>query len=161
MRITIIFLISMLVSLQSVYSQQRPQRQAQRQADERKEAIETRKISYITRTLNLTPSEAREFWPIYNEYTRKVEELSDNFRKQTEALPEPGNMTDAQARQFVEAEISRFEKSSALRREYTEKMLEVISVQQVALLFEAERSFHRMLFREAQGRQRHSGQGGN
>ncbi len=158
MRYTTIFIISMLISVQGICGHQRPQRQAQRQADERKEAIETRKISYITMRLNLSSSEARDFWPIYNEYTRKVEELSGNYRRQIEALPDdPANMTDAQARRFIEAEISRFEKSSALRREYTERMLEVITVQQVALLFEAERNFHRMLFREAQRRHRQNG----
>lgn len=133
----------------------RGERQPQRRVDERKEAIEARRISYITTKLSLSSEEAREFWPIYDKYTRKVAEISDGFRKQQETLPDPEFMDEQQAAQYVEAELRRFEQSSALRREYTEKLLDVLSVQQVALLFDAERSFSRMLFREAQRRQRH------
>ncbi len=130
------------------------QRQPDRLSDERKEAIEARKISYITRKLSLTPEQAREFWPIYNEYTEKVENLSESFRVQQDQLPRPEEMNQEEAAQYVEAELARFEDAAALRREYAEKMGDVISIQQVALLLDAERSFHRMLFREAQRRHR-------
>ena len=133
---------------------QRGQRQESRGRDERKEAIEARRISYITNKLSLSTDDAKVFWPIYNEYTQKVDEISTAFREKLEALPDPGDMTAEEAASYVEAELARFEESAALRREYTEKLLDVISVNQVALLFDAERGFNRMLFREAQRRHR-------
>ncbi len=132
----------------------RGQRQADRSMDERKEAIEARRVSYITRHLSLSPAEAREFWPIYNSYTEKVQGLSETFRGQREEWPPVEEMSEEEAAAFVEAELKRFEDSAALRREYSQKLSEVISMHQVALLFEAERDFNRMLFREAQRRHR-------
>ncbi len=133
---------------------QRGQRQGDGQPGDKREAIEARRISYITRQLSLTTTEARDFWPIYNEYSAKVEQIAEKFRAIREQLPEPKAMNEEQALQFIEAELQRFEESAALRREYSEKMLEAISIQQLALLFEAERGFNRMLFREAQRRHR-------
>lgn len=153
-----VLLLMALFLLTAGYSQPaNAQRQFDRRADGRKEAIEARKISYITTKLSLTPEEAREFWPIYNEYTQKVENLSQNFRSQQDRLPEPEDMNKEEAAQYVEAELTRFEDAAALRREYAEKMRSVISIQQLALLYDAERSFNRMLFREAQRRHRQGG----
>ncbi len=135
-------------------SAQRGQRQEQRGRDARKEAIEARRISYITNKLSLGTDDAKLFWPIYNEYTQKVDEISADFRDKREAMPDPEDMTAEEAASYVEAELTRFEESTALRREYTGKLLEVISINQVALLFDAERGFNRMLFREAQRRHR-------
>lgn len=101
------------------------------------------------------------FWPVYAEYNQRIEELSAAFRARREELPEVELMSEQEAGVFVEAELSRFEEAAALRREYTAKMAEIISTRQIAMLFEAERAFNRMLFREAQRRQRHGGRGGD
>lgn len=138
----------------------RGQKEGDRAFDDKREAIEARKIAFITRQLSLTPAEAQDFWPIYNEYNARVEQISGRFKEVRDQLPEPQDMNKEQAAQYVEAEVRRFEEAAALRREYSEKMLEVISVQKLAMLFEAERGFNRMLFREAQRRHRQNGREG-
>ncbi len=128
-----------------------------RQPDQRMNAIDSRRIAYMTSQMSLSSSEATEFWPIYNEYNAEIEELSDTFRQRREELPEPRHMTEEEAGLYVEYEIERFEESARLRREYTQKMLEVVSARQVAILFDAEREFNRIIFREAQRRHRRDG----
>lgn len=155
-----VLIIAILMASNLLAQPQRPGRPGGMEPDERREAIEARKIAYITKQLSLTTEEARKFWPIYNEYNEKVEELSNTFRKQREQLPDVSAMSEEEAAQFVNEDLERFEAAAALRREYTEKMLGVISVQKVAMLFEAEKSFNRMLFREAQRRHRPGGSGG-
>jgi len=130
------------------------------QMQEKREAIEARKVSYITKKLDLTPDEAQAFWPIYNAYNREVEELLEHMRAKRAELPSVSELDEEHAAAYVEDEIYRFEKAAELRRIYTERMLEVVSVQKVALLFEAERNFNRMLFREAQRRHRMDGRRG-
>lgn len=154
-----IFLFIFLVSFVcSAFSQpQRPTRQGTMLPDERREAIEARKIAYITKQLELTPDEARLFWPIYNEYNKKVDALAETFRIEREQMPEVTAMSEAEATHYINQDLKRFESAAALRRQYTEQMIEVISVQKVARLFEAEKSFNRMLFREAQRRHRMDG----
>ncbi len=122
----------------------------QGRGDEQMRAIQSRRIGYITEKLSLSRTTARTFWPIYFEYTQKVEELAGNFKQLTDSLPDANKMNEVEAKIWVEAELTRFEEAARLRRVYTEKMLEVITMRQVALLFESESGFNRMLFREAQ-----------
>jgi TolA-binding protein len=159
MRNIVILFIALIIASNLTAQPQRPGRQGGMQPDARREAIESRKIAYITKQLSLTAEEAREFWPVYNEYNEKVEELSDIFREQREQLPDVAEMNEEEATKFVMDDLERFETAAALRREYTEKMLRVLSVQKIAMLFEAEKSFNRMLFREAQRRHRPDGRG--
>lgn len=42
------------------------------QGNKDNEKINTVKIAYITNQLNLTPTEAQQFWPIYNRYFSEV-----------------------------------------------------------------------------------------
>lgn len=150
----IAILVFLLCNVLAVAQPSGGQRQARQSRDERKEAIELRRISYITNHLSLSPAEAREFWPIYNSYMEKVNNISGRFRAHSTESPAVEEMSEEEAAAFVEAELRRFEDSAALRREYSQKLAEVISMKQIALLFEAERDFNRMLFREAQRRHR-------
>ncbi len=154
-------LIALMLAAQSPAQPPHGEQRSARQADDRLEAIEARRIAYITSRLSLTREESRLFWPVYAEYNQRIEELSAAFRARREELPEVELMSEQEAGVFVEAELSRFEEAAALRREYTAKMAEIISTRQIAMLFEAERAFNRMLFREAQRRQRHGGRGGD
>jgi CO dehydrogenase/acetyl-CoA synthase gamma subunit (corrinoid Fe-S protein) len=43
---------------------------------ERKERIEVFKIQFITEKLELTPTEAESFWPVYEEYNKAVKEIA-------------------------------------------------------------------------------------
>ncbi len=154
----ILFFALVIFSTALLFSQT-GQRQAMTPGDSRREAIEARKISYLTKMLELTPEEAKTFWPIYYEYHRKVDELASTNRARREMIDDIAALSEEEARRLVDEDLLHFETAAALRREYTERMLEVISVKKVAILFEAERSFNRILFREAQRRHRLDGRG--
>src|SRR3989339_829766 len=47
----------------------------------KKDLINAQKIAFITKNLDLTPEEAQSFWPVFNEYQKKAEELFDEKRK--------------------------------------------------------------------------------
>lgn len=153
------FLLVMILVYPSLSMAQQAQ-MGQRQPDSRMEAIESRRVAHITSELALTRQQAREFWPVYNEYLQKVEELGENLRQKRLELPPVASLSAEQAATYVEDELRRFEMSAQLRREYSEKLLQIISIKQLAMLYEAERSFNRMLFREAQRRTRSDGRGG-
>ncbi|MEO7312752.1 MAG: hypothetical protein ABIX01_20380 [Chitinophagaceae bacterium] len=42
---------------------------------ENENAIETLKIAFLTKQLNLTPEEAQQFWPVYNQYSQERKKL--------------------------------------------------------------------------------------
>ena len=53
--------------------------------DEKKQRIEAARVSFITKKLELTPEESKEFWPIVNEMETKIKisrkALKDRFKK--------------------------------------------------------------------------------
>jgi hypothetical protein len=48
------------------------------QANQR-EKVESMRIAFITHRLNLTPDEAKAFWPVYNSYRHDLTTLRRNF----------------------------------------------------------------------------------
>ena len=44
-----------------------------------KEKIESLKIAFITKRLDLTSKEAQQFWPLYNEYNDKIKAIKKNL----------------------------------------------------------------------------------
>ena len=47
---------------------------------EMRNRIEAQKISYITQKLDLSPEEAQQFWPLYNELEKKKHDIRDRSR---------------------------------------------------------------------------------
>ncbi len=140
----------LLTSALFAYAQ--PSQPGQGRTDERMQALESRRVAFITERMGLTPREARLFWPIYNEYNQKVEALNNSMRNMHREMPDPGKLTEEQAAIFIEKDVERLEQTAALRREYHEKLKEVIPARKIALLYEAEKEFNRVLFRESQQR---------
>ena len=70
-----------LVSITSVPSDTKQEKiQAQRP---NQDEIESRKIAWLSAALSLTPAEAARFWPVYNEWNKKMEE---NMKSRQAAL---------------------------------------------------------------------------
>src|SRR5690606_9246231 len=53
---------------------------AQESRAERFERIEAAKIAFITNELNLTPAEAQDFFPVYNQYYEEISKLRQERR---------------------------------------------------------------------------------
>src|SRR4051812_43224233 len=45
------------------------------------EKIKTMKIGFLTERLNLSPEEAKSFWPVYNKYQDEIEVLRKAHRE--------------------------------------------------------------------------------
>jgi len=41
--------------------------------------VEVVKMAYITRELNLTPEEAQNFWPVYNNYENEIKQARNQY----------------------------------------------------------------------------------
>lgn len=127
-----------------------------RKQQERMEALNARKIAFITQHMSLSPEEARVFWPLYNEYSEQRDELlHQQFGIGNKK--EVSKMSATEIAEYAECEVTRLEESAKLKREFHEELKDILSIEKIALLYEAERDFNRMIFREArqsQGRGR-------
>jgi hypothetical protein len=112
----------------------------------RHEQIEAQKIAFITQELNLTPEEAKVFWPVYNEYEAKRHELKKSFRN-VEYIhkDDMDKLTEKEASQILDNQIIEAQKFLDLRKEYHAKFKAVLPAVKVLKLYGAERDFQKML----------------
>jgi hypothetical protein len=119
-----------------------------------KEKIESARIGFITERLGLTPDQAERFWPLYHEYRIRNQDAAVNYR-QFRADVDPKVASDDESRRMVELELELKQRRLDLEKEYSKKMLDVISTQQVASLRKAERDFRGILLRRLQDARQH------
>jgi Spy/CpxP family protein refolding chaperone len=110
-----------------------------------KERIESAKIGFITRELQLTSDEAKAFWPIYNAMEAEMKKANrDPLREGLKTVRGEGgidNLSDAQARELL-AELDKAgAEREAVRRKYQKEFLKVLPPQKVLKLHVAERKF--------------------
>ncbi len=70
-----LFMVLFLLSTSFAFAQDK---------DEHREKIKALKTAYITEGLSLTPREAQQFWPVYNEYEQKRRQLYRQERAEVE-----------------------------------------------------------------------------
>jgi len=117
------------------------------------EHIEALKISYITRALELTPKEAQNFWPLYNEYQDKLEALKKERRAATiEKWKKDRDLNDEEIEEALNQYLAYNRKELELQEEYIEKFKKVLPVRKVAKLIVAEERFKLVLLQELKKR---------
>lgn len=111
-----------------------------------RENIEAQKIAFITDKVGLTPAEAKEFWPVYNEYDAKRKEIrkqnKNNFVRDDDEL---GKLTEKEAEQIIENQMLEAQKMLDLRKEYNNKFKSILSATKVLKLYDAEKDFQKVM----------------
>lgn len=121
---------------------------------ELKDKIEAQKIAYITNTLSLTAAEAQQFWPIYNEFSDKNEELVKAFRKNNIEDKEvnPETISDKEALEIADGQIIQAQQILDLRKKYHIEFKKVLPPKKLLKLYQAERDFKKFLLKEIKER---------
>jgi Skp family chaperone for outer membrane proteins len=115
------------------------------------EKLKAMKVGVITEKLDLTPSEAKGFWPIYNKFDEERQSLNRAMRaKMRSSRDEESTEKSEIARQDEIFDLK--EKELALTKRYRPDFLKVISAKQYSDLVLAEREFNQMLLRELRER---------
>jgi hypothetical protein len=127
--------------------------------EDQMKALESRRIAFLTERMALTPEEARVFWPVYNQYNEQRDNLMREHYRGGDGQKQVSEMSRTEAAQFAEREVARLEESARLKREFHESLKKILSVEKIALLYEAERDFNRMIFRESRQQQREAPRG--
>ncbi|MDM1047052.1 MULTISPECIES: hypothetical protein [Sphingobacterium] len=114
---------------------------------DRFEAIENQKSAFITKQLRLTPAEAQQFFPIYNQYTKEIRDVKMQKSRGSERRQggsnsfRPGN--DA---------ISFDAKEVEIKKNYRSRFAEVIGQSRASQFFSVEQEFIELLYKELKGR---------
>lgn len=108
--------------------------------------IEAARIGYLTSKLDLTESQAQDFWPIHNEFAKKRKEIFKQM-KQLKRDTDVSNLTEEQAAASLKLLFDLRESEVKLERDYSKRFLKVITNVQLVKYFQAENEFTRMLLK--------------
>jgi len=116
-----------------------------------RENLNSYKIGFFTKRLNLTPAEAEIFWPVYNEYQDQKSRLQlekvliiRNFN-QNESI-----LTDKQITESGDKLIGLIEQETALAVKFHNKLKEVLAPAKVLRFYQAENQYKAQLLNELQ-----------
>ena len=121
------------------------------QNKETEQKIQAARIALITERLSLTPEQAEKFWPLYNEFSQKRKELRNEYNAEKAKL----NMetaTEEQKRALLNFGHQLKERNLALERTYSDRMLSIITSDQILSLKKAEDDFRKMVLQQIQKR---------
>lgn len=119
---------------------------------ERLREIKAQKSAFITARLELTPEEAQQFWPIYNEFDDKQDVIRKEMRELFRGPEEDAKLNDTEAAQVLEKGLQLRQREIDLERSYLEKFKKAIGARKTLLLRKAEHDFNREVLRKFRDR---------
>lgn len=135
------FLLSLLVAnvLPILASAQNP-------GDRRDERLAAFRAEVFTRVLKLTPEEAQNFWPLYNEFSDKREQAQEELRPAKQL----DQMSDAEVEDQIKRHFERKQRELDIERDFYQKVRKVLPLRKIAKLPMAEREFRESLVKRLQ-----------
>jgi len=115
---------------------------------QRSNEIEAYRISYLTQKLDLSPEEARVFWPIYNDFQKEQSALRKvrmqnmiSFKKLTEIE----EMSDTEIQSLIVNELNFKQGELAIEKKYYYRLKSSLPIKVVGKYYRAQETFKREL----------------
>jgi len=116
--------------------------------ESRKEQLKSKRVTHFSNRIGLTTKEAERFWPVYNEYSDKLEYLKSEQRKVLNQLSNFERMdNEKDVKELLDAYVTSCGRESALFQEYHKKFCVILPPSKVVRLYQAEEEFKQMLLR--------------
>lgn len=117
-----------------------------------RDKVNAARVAYLTDQLGLTPGEAEKFWPVYNEFLEKRKSLHREYRHK-KLNPDPKKSRDENDTELVDLGLKVKQQELDLEKDYSGRLLKVISAQKLRTLPDAEKRFRQMILNQIQRRQ--------
>ena len=115
----------------------------------KREKIKAQKVAFITSKLQLTPEEAQQFWPVYNEFDNKRETLNKEKNKEVRNyVLKKDNISDSESEKVADDIIQYGIKLADLMQEYHLKFKKILPANKVVGLYVAEVQFKQYLIKQ-------------
>jgi len=119
----------------------------------KRDRIKALKVAFITEKLDLTPTEAQQFWPIYNQFESNKESLRRHMAaKKIEMDFE--NLSEVEAQKVVEDIIANEQQKTKNETDFLKKLMGVIPSKKIIMLKVAEENFKKRMLEEFRKRRR-------
>jgi len=118
------------------------------QKDKIQEKIKARRIAFITEKLQLTPTEAQLFWPLFNDFQQKRRTIYKTYGGKLNFE----EMSDAELTAHLDDQLEKEEKLLILKRVFIGDLKNVLPVRKVAMLSETEKKFKEWMLSQVKKR---------
>jgi len=151
-KLLILSVVVLLNSMQVVMAQDEELEPSKR------ERLEALKVAYLTEKLSLTPEEAQQFWPLYNELENKMRDIRKQLRgNRSEAKQNFDQLSDADVAKAIDRELALEQQELDLKKQYNERFKKILPIKKVAKLYAAEHGFRKELLKGARENREHHG----
>ena len=123
----------------------------QKQQSKAQEKLQAARIALITERLSLTPEQAQQFWPVYNEYAEQRRTLQQSYKRARQQY-DLQSMTEEQGRELRKIGLETKQKNLNLEKEYGDRLNKVVSARQLMALKKAEEDFRTMVIKQLERR---------
>ncbi len=127
-----------------------PQEQDGRKFPTRDE-IQSQKIAFFTQELDLSPQEAQQFWPVYNEGWKKSHDARREINKTLKALNEAlksENATDKEIETLMAKYFAAVKAEAQVQEETYKAVSKVLPIKKAAKTSTLEEKFRVMLIKQ-------------
>jgi len=117
----------------------------------KKDQIKALKVAFITNELNLTPEESAKFWPLYNAYEEKQQEIKKlRMKGYLNRMDEEsfGNLTDKEATVLLGQIESYEDELYQVKKKFVTSLKNVLSPLKILKLKRAEDNFNKKLLQQ-------------
>ncbi len=125
-----------------------------------REKLQTARIAFINNRLELTPESAKVFWPLFNEFEKKKNELNREYNKQKRVLiSEEGirDISEENASKMLNIYMAQKQAELDLEKTYLSKFQEILPSTKVWMVLRFDSEFRRDLMQRL-GRNRRNNQ---
>ncbi|MEJ2883112.1 hypothetical protein [Pedobacter sp. GR22-6] len=126
---------------------------AQQRTGDRGSEIEAYKVGFLTQKLDLSPEEAKIFWPIYNAWQNEQGELRKermqmiSFKK----INEIEEMSDTEIQTLIVNDFSFKQRELNLEKKYYYRLKSSLPIKIVGKFYRAQEAFKRELLNKYRG----------
>lgn len=123
------------------------------------EKYRSEKVSFLTDKLELSPTEAQKFWPVYNEL-EKMRWEAQKMRRDLEikVRDAEASLSKKDAIQLTKDFTGSMEKEGALLVRYNEEFLKILPPEKVLKLYQAENEFRMYMIKKFRDREHKKGE---
>ncbi len=138
-RLTYLFLLIQLQAFM-VHAQQNQRIEAV------KEKIETAKIGFFSREMGLTPNEAKQFWPEYELYQKRLDDLKLARRESLQRIDKKvESMNDQEINQLIDNRLIQADEALKARTDFVKAIRKFLPPIKVVRYFAAEEQFKKKM----------------
>ncbi|NOU16779.1 MAG: hypothetical protein HOO91_04395 [Bacteroidales bacterium] len=113
------------------------------------EVLKVQKVAFFTQKLNLTTHEAELFWPVYNDYWKRKNQILESKRSTMKFCAKNlEKMTDEEIIKYANEYVNFQKQESDLLIEFNEKFKQILPPSKVLMLYQTDYDFKTYLLQQ-------------